>query len=98
MISNIIHLLLDDEPPKVKFCPPKFVFKATQTVPASVTFGKPQFTDNVGVHVTPTPYGKTRTYGGKYYFSAVDASGNSADCVFNVVVGGNYTLVSYRQI
>ena len=55
-----------------------------------VNITKPVFTDNVGItgYQPPLIDGAYLSYGRNYYFTAYDASGNSADCKVEVFLGG----------
>lgn len=60
-----------------------------------VNISRPVFSDNVGIvrYIPPLIDGKSlsRTSGYHMTFTAVDASGNSADCKIILYVGGKNT-------
>ena len=83
---------LDNEKPKVVFCPER-VFKVSFTnSPVWVNITRPVFTDNVGIEKYDPPLidGKnfTHVYGRILDFEAIDANGNAAKCRIRVYVGG----------
>nr|XP_058971506.1 sushi, von Willebrand factor type A, EGF and pentraxin domain-containing protein 1-like [Pocillopora verrucosa] len=82
----------DNEKPKVVFCPEKIYKVSYSTSQVWVNISRPVFTDNVGIvrYIPPLIDGKSlsRTSGYHMTFTAVDASGNSADCKIILYVGG----------
>ena len=83
---------LDNEKPKVVFCPDR-IFKVSFTdSPVWVNITRPVFTDNVGIvkYDPPLIDGKyfTRFHGHILNFEAIDANGNKAICTFRVIVQG----------
>ena len=98
---------LDNEKPKVVFCPER-VFKVSFTdSPVWVNITRPVFTDNVGIdkYAPPLIDGKnfTRFHGRMLVFKALDANGNEAKCTIRVYVGGKISreyigfLFGYRN-
>ena len=90
--AYILCISVDNEKPKVVFCPDK-VFKVSFTdSPVWVNITRPVFTDNVGIdkYIPPLIDGKyfTRFHGHTLNFEAIDANGNRAKCTFRVYVGG----------
>ena len=80
--------VLDDSNPKIANCPADISVAANASCNAIVTWVAPQASDNCSVTLTSThlpgstfPLGTTQVR-----YRAVDASGNTSECTFNVVV------------
>ena len=80
--------ILDKEAPKIIDCP-MTIYESRESGDQAVSWTEPGITDNVGIASTSSSQkpGDTFTFGQtSVTYKAVDTSGNSASCSFNVVL------------
>lgn len=89
--TALLYLISDVTPPSVQGCPASFSDK-TDSLQKQVTWTPPTITDNVGVASVLSnrqPGFEMQTYTSiTIQYTASDAAGNVAYCIFNITVEG----------
>lgn len=100
-LVSLSAILKDNQPPRFQYCPaPIFRYPSTDSPVAVVHYTTPMATDNS----SPNPINVTRILGlasGSTFppgvhliqYSASDATGNYAKCIFHIVVRGKTAVL-----